>query len=357
VKMMSLVVLIIQNVTLVLLLRSSRTAQGPIYLSSTAVVMSELLKTFISCAVVMYTTYTSHQSDTSRPPSPSSSSSVHLSSSSSVSPCSSAALTSSSSSITVSYLLDDLYRQSFSNMAEFGKMCVPAAIYAVQNNLLFLALENLEVATYQVLYQLKVLTTAVFAVVMLRKSLNRTKWTSLGLLFIGVAMVQLSSSSKGSERATQGNAFVGLLAVLAASCSSGFAGVYFEKVLKESRLSLWVRNIQLGLAGFVCSVLLMIMNDGAKLAENGFFYGYNSITWLVILNQSFGGLVVAVVVKYADNIIKSFANAVSIVLGCICSVYLFGFELTLPFTLGASTVVGAVYLYGYESPKTTTSRV
>lgn len=40
--------------------------------------------------------------------------------------------------------------------------------------------------------------------------------------------------------------FIGLMAVLMACVSSGFAGVYFEKILKETKQSVWVRNIQLG---------------------------------------------------------------------------------------------------------------
>ncbi len=38
----------------------------------------------------------------------------------------------------------------------------------------------------------------------------------------------------------------GLSAVIVMCLSSGFAGVYFEKVLKSSQQSLWVRNVQLG---------------------------------------------------------------------------------------------------------------
>lgn len=40
---------------------------------------------------------------------------------------------------------------------------------------------------------------------------------------------------------------IGMLAVIASSLSSGFAGVYYEKLLKESaQPSVIIRNIQLG---------------------------------------------------------------------------------------------------------------
>lgn len=45
----------------------------------------------------------------------------------------------------------------------------------------------------QVTYQLKILTTALFSVLMLRKSLSRIQWISLLLLFTGVGIVQVLS--------------------------------------------------------------------------------------------------------------------------------------------------------------------
>ena len=69
---------------------------------------------------------------------------------------------------------------------------MPSAVYLIQNNLLYVAASNLDVATYQITYQLKILTTAMFAVTMLGKKLLPTQWLSLLTLVAGVAMVQLS---------------------------------------------------------------------------------------------------------------------------------------------------------------------
>lgn len=68
-------------------------------------------------------------------------------------------------------------------------------------------------------------------------------------MIVCLCVVQWPTDSPGSpekQEPTTGSPFVGLVAVLVACCSSGFAGVYFEKILKESKQSVWIRNIQLG---------------------------------------------------------------------------------------------------------------
>lgn len=233
---------------------------------------------------------------------------------------------------------------------EVAKLMVPALLYTVQNNMLYTALANLDAATYSVCYQTKILTTALFSVVLLRKKLSVAKWGALILLTGGVAMAELSGLSAShdanvDEKERAQSPLLGFMCVMAAACTSGFAGVYFEMILKGSRTSLWIRNIQMGVPSIVIALISVLFKDWSGVTRNGFFYGYNGVVVGVVLLQAVGGLVVAVVVKYADNIRKSFATAVSIVISCIMSMFLFDFHPNRVFMLGVICVCGSVFMY------------
>ena len=203
----------------------------------------------------------------------------------------------------------------------------------------------------QVLYQLKILTTALFSVAMLKKKLSLPQWISLLILFAGAAIVQLQEIKPTTNVVHAQSKWVGLIAVIVSCVSSGFAGVYFEMVLKESDTSVWMRNVQLGIYGSSTAVISMMAKDGPAVMQNGFFYGYSPLVWMVVIQQAVGGLIVALVVCYADNILKGFATSLSIILSCVASIYLFRYSITLQFALGALLVIAAVYLYSYPSSK------
>lgn len=305
-KYISLAVLVVQNASLILSIRYVRTLPGERFFTTSAVVTAELLKVS-TCLIIILLQKRLSVRDT-----------AHL-------------------------LMDSIVFQYKDTL----KLAVPSLIYTLQNNLQYVAISNLPAATFQVTYQLKILTTALFSVLMLRKSLSRVQWFSLLLLFTGVAVVQVQQEgNKETSSSNSGqNYMMGLVAVVISCLSSGFAGVYFEKILKGSSASVWMRNVQLGIFGTALGMLGLWWKDGAAVAEHGFLFGYTGLVWCVIFNQAFGGLLVAVVVKYADNILKGFATSFSIVVSTVTSIYLFGFHVDLMFTVGAGLVIGAVYMY------------
>jgi len=314
IKYSALFLLVAQMVGLVLLMRISRTHRDPgqpLYLASVAVLTMELMKFVICCVVIA---------------------------------CQSGG-----------NLLGELQVHVLHSPMEVLKLCVPSLLYTVQNNLLYLALTNLDAATYQVCYQLKILTTALFSAILLQRKFSSAKWISLVILTVGVAVVQLSGS--GDQHTTAENKqhrFVGLVAVLCAACTSGFSGVYFEKILKGSHTTLWVRNVQMGLPSIIIAYLTIYAKDGAAVAEHGFLGGFSSTVWTVVTVQAAGGLIVAVVVKYADNVLKVFATSFSIIISCLISAIFFDFHANFLFIIGTSLVVIATVIYSAPENKAKT---
>ncbi|PVU93587.1 hypothetical protein BB561_003183 [Smittium simulii] len=292
---------------LVIVMRYSRTSSPLQYYSTTAVFFCELFKLMVSLYIFLRTEFTSFQPN---------------------------------------------YFHSLSLLVFSGdswKMIIPAFLYTIQNNLQYQAVSLLDPATFQVSYQLKILTTAIFSVLMLKKYISPMKWLSLVLLTVGIALVQLQSSNPStanSKKVGTIKKFEGLMAVGMACVLSGLSGVYFELVLKSTKQSLWLRNVQLSFYSLIPATIGIIFTDGSKILQNGFFYGYTYWTLGAILCQSVGGLIVAVVVKYADNILKGFATSISIILSCVLSVFIFDFQITSMFILGTIVVIYSTYLYG-----------
>ena len=149
----SLVTLAVQNAALAIVMHYSRIITPPelAYSPASAVLINELLKGAISFTMALYTARSSPLA--------------------------------SPSTVCADIFSPDAW-----------KLSIPALLYVVQNSLQFVAISNLPVATFQVTYQMKILTTAAFSVVLLRKKLDPTKWLSLLFLAIGVAIVHYHQS-------------------------------------------------------------------------------------------------------------------------------------------------------------------
>mmetsp|Transcript_12168 Transcript_12168/g.35844 ORF Transcript_12168/g.35844 Transcript_12168/m.35844 type:complete len:430 (-) Transcript_12168:393-1682(-) len=301
------------------------------------------------------------------------------------------------------------------NAMEWVQLGIPAVLYTVQNNCLFVGLSHLDAAVAHVTYQTKILFTALFSIALLGKQLGPSQWAGLSSLVLGVISVQgilskllekyaaapargsgmaggrlLSSpygagpkmlfkghGSKGhpghppavppppllaagagapaavppSAHAMGSDVALGIVAMLTAALCTSFASVYFERMLKGSRKpSLWLRNIQLAIyCGLVATATVLQEEDAARASE-GWLHGFGAYTWATVMMNVAGGLLVAITIKYADNIVRGFAQAVAIIVSSVASYFLFDFQITPTFVFGVCLVGLAILLYGNALP-------
>ncbi|KAL1495500.1 hypothetical protein AB1Y20_016865 [Prymnesium parvum] len=233
------------------------------------------------------------------------------------------------------------------------KISIPALLYTVQNNALFVAAENLEAAVFQVTYQLKTLTTAVLVVLVLGRQQAQHQWFALLLLTAGTILVHepKKSSAARSETSESTAAFtLGIAATLTACLCSSVASVYLEKILVESKPSIWVRNVQLCLFTIPIAWMSTYFVEDAYMKEDGTpLHGFNAVVWAAIFTNAVGGMIVATVMKYAGNILRNFAQALAIIVGGFGSWLLFDFKITLKFVGGVACVICSIFIYGSKA--------
>jgi len=233
-------------------------------------------------------------------------------------------------------------------------MSVPALCYFFNNVLAYTALENLSSSVYGVLQQAKILAAALFSVILLRKKISFTKWRALLLLFMGASLVEHHTFQNHQDNVI-GNPMKGTIAMVIMIFSSGFSGVYYEKMLKgvnkspEDNLSVWDRNVQLATwsIGFA---MFGLFKDKDQINEKGLFFGWSLVTILQCFLMTSGGLLSAVIIKYCDVIIKGMATTISLVAISIVGWGFLGDILDLVFMNGMGVTILAVFNYN-EKPK------
>jgi UDP-sugar transporter A1/2/3 len=299
----SLVLLVMQNSSLFVVTRYTRAGnhRGHLYLPSVVVLIVELLKMAICLGLILFGTGS------------------------------------------VNGMASELRRHVWEARSETLRLGVPAACYALQNNLIFVAISNLSATAAQVLFQLKTISTACFTILLLGKSFRGPQWLSFILLTAGVVLVQ--SEDAKSSAAAKANPFLGVCAALVAATLSGFAGVYLEKMFTSGGISLWMRNVQLGLFAIPLQLLAIVQLDLDKVLRYGLLQGFRPSTCLVVAIQVTGALLTAIVIKHAGNVLKTFAAVLALLMTCGLSMLIFDFHPTALFWAGVLTVAASIWLY------------
>ncbi|VDK36466.1 unnamed protein product [Taenia asiatica] len=231
---------------------------------------------------------------------------------------------------------------------------VPAILYTVTNNIAFFIQMEMDPATYQVLGNFKILSTAILFRLIIRRPISLRQWFSLFLLLVAgiingsssdsesnlaqtrrvehvrhvvITLCLLLNSMANYDKSTTNSSSVlhitlkGIIMISVYCTVSGFASVYTEYVLKKRvRMSLNVQNATLYVFGIITNGLLYVFQEA---------------------------IVTGFVMKYASSILRLFIISSAMIVTTVLSVLIFGLVLKTSFLFSAGLVVCALILYHY----------
>ncbi|KAL1524505.1 hypothetical protein AB1Y20_019399 [Prymnesium parvum] len=264
---------------------------------------------------------------------------------------------------------------SFRDMLQFA---VPAFVYFINNNLIFIILLYVSSTTYQILSSLKTVATGILFRIILKRELDSVQRVAILLLACGAATSQFpvckdriqiiitnESVSNGSlvddVRAVReaisdqdggGGAFIGVAVALLACLNSAFAGVYSELLLKKdgSVHSIHLQNMMLYTWGVLFNGLALIIKDHEQLTEHGLLGGYSLAVWLLVTNNALNGLAISAILKFSNNIVRVFAHTMAMMLTMILEVMFMSSPLSPQLCVSITVVSCATYLYNSKPP-------
>jgi UDP-sugar transporter A1/2/3 len=247
---------------------------------------------------------------------------------------------------------------------------VPAAIYVVQNLSSLLAYQNLEALTFNVLNQTKTLSAALCCyLVMGRKQSKVQSFSLIMLLFSALVIEEVVSFGNivsllgGGIAIPKGRRFThGVIPCLFASFLSGLAGALTQKNLqgvtkapaaedgsKPKPINPYLFSMELTVASMLVLVTsLLFSDDGRQMSQNGFFYMWTPKTMIPILTNSFGGILVGLVTKYAGSVRKGFALIFGILLSGFLQAGSHGISVTQ--VVGGMLAAMSLWMHSHYSP-------
>eukprot|EP00753_Platysulcus_tardus_P014476 PLAT4374.1.p1 GENE.PLAT4374.1~~PLAT4374.1.p1 ORF type:complete len:340 (+),score=170.10 PLAT4374.1:1-1020(+) len=239
------------------------------------------------------------------------------------------------------------------NLTELAWVATPTLLYVAQNNLTFRALFYMDPATFQVLSNLKNVSTALLWRFLLKRNLRSYQWMAVLFMLLGSFSFSLSNSGgcdgdgvgsgSGSAVLRSGTGIVGFVIMLIIAALSGGGSVSTEYAYqREGASGLHFLNMQMYGLGVVFNLLLFLLDS----SPIGLLEGITPVTWMIIAARSLGGLLISLVFKRASSIIRLFIIVGSAPLALFFSWLFLGQALpTLEFIVSSTTVLASVCLY------------
>lgn len=220
----------------------------------------------------------------------------------------------------------------------------PAILYGVNNNLVVHMQHFMDPSSFQVLSNLKIVSTALLYSIFLGQRLSIRKWLALFLLTVAGVFYSYGGIQDMDKTLTTTHLYItlpGLVIIMLYCLISGMSAVYTEKTLKTQKIPLNLQNIFLYSFGIVINLLAHLSGSHS----GGFLDGFSVWVLVIIISQAFNGLIMSVVMKHSSNITRLFIISCSLLVNGLLSHLLFQLQLTFLFFLAVILIGFAVYLF------------
>jgi probable UDP-sugar transporter A4 len=250
--------------------------------------------------------------------------------------------------------------QLFSWFKQSIPYSIPAILYFLNNNLAVHIQIQMDPASYQILSNFKIFTTAILYRLIIKQKLTRQKWFALALLLLAgltYSFGTLKNSSSISKSTSDSNTIIremyirplGIPMIVIYCTLSGLAGVYNEWILKRNyNESIHLQNIFLYIYGTILNLIptiSLIITNLQTMNHFNLFHGFSLYTWIIVFTQVLNGLSMSVVIKHSSNIIRLFIISFSLIVTTILSLLIFHIDFNIYFFISLVIMICALSIF------------
>ncbi|KAF4666473.1 hypothetical protein FOL47_004074 [Perkinsus chesapeaki] len=216
----------------------------------------------------------------------------------------------------------------YKSLKEALAYCVPAVVYLIENNSLFVALDLLDSsATFQLLLNVKIVITALLFRFFLGRDLSAAQFAFTVLCSIGLCVAVVSSGSEGETEGTGESQWLrtlmGAAIVLVVSLLASFSNIWVEYLFqdRDSDIPFLVRNSRIYMWGAPLNSIAVVgaaIVTGEMPTIAAFKAAHVTAAGLTVV-----GLATATILNYGNNMINAYLNAGTLILTVAVSALLF----------------------------------
>lgn len=230
--------------------------------------------------------------------------------------------------------------------ASVGDKCflvVPAALFTMNNLLLFLAIGHNDVSVFSLFWPTVIFWTTCAWVFVNRVYIGNVRVFGIMIVFGGLVIDKV-----GSQYAIDANLFV----VILYTFTNAIASVSNEYTLKTNAcLDInAVNTVLYSLSAALSTAALLVLDRGRLASMQAFFAGFTSTTYVMVVIQVITGLIVSRMLKYVDAVTGSMANCLrGPVLALVSPIVLGGVQ-SLEVLISAIVVVVGCFVFVCQGP-------